>query len=287
MDVSVPSGTDLRHAIAAGASYLAAVQDSRGAFPLTPLQTNSIDSVTDELFASAVVVELAASVLPPASLSATVEYILDRRGSDGFWSWAPDASLPPDADDLACCLGVLAKVGVVLNGDLEARRLRAFWRWRGPFRTWLGSGFWNRRDRDDPVVNCNVLWALRQIGADVRRRERRVIERMVRSHSGPTRYYCHEASVAWAAARAGVAFPQRPPPTSHLAGRPLETALWALADPPSPGPAVALLEMQDDDGGWAAEPWVQGEGAAWESRAVTTAFALAALERLAPGPPAS
>jgi hypothetical protein len=284
MGGSVPSATEVRRAIAAGASYLAAVQDGRGAFPIAPLPANRAETVTDDLFASATVAELAAAVLPRECLSSTAEYILRRRRSDGYWSWSPDGSLPPDADDLACCLGAQVTLGVELDAAAEARRLREFWRWRGPFRTWLGKGYWNSRDRDDPVVNCNVLWALGRIGVDARDRERRVIERMVGSHRGPSRYYCHEASVAWAAARAGVRFPGQCPEGSKLTGRPLETALWALAGSLDIGVAAAcLLGLRDADGGWPAEPWVQGDGGTWESRPVTTAFAIAALS-LAPGP---
>ena len=229
------------------------------------------------------VLALAAPVLPAESVARAAGFILSRRDRRGLWGWAPDGSLPPDSDDTACCLGALVRAGYVLDGAREARLLRRFWRWRGPFRTWLARGSWNARDRDDAVVNCNVLWALHALGAPVRPRERRSVERMVGGQRGPTRYYCSEASVAWAASRVGIATPAlRPPPPESLVGHPLECALWLLAENrPEPARARLLLAMQEADGGWRAEPWLQGYVGRWESRAVTTAFAIAALSRLA------
>jgi len=265
---------------------LAECQEADGGFPLVPVASRPLGSAGDSLFSTATVLALAAPLLPAECVSRAAAYILERRDGRGLWAWAADGSLPADADDTALCLGALARIGAAVDGRRDARLLRKFWRWGGPFRTWLASGGWNRRDRDDPVVNCNVLWALRELGAPVRAAERRAAGRMVAAHRGPSRYYCSEASVAWAAARVGIATPRlRPPPGSALAGRPLECALWSLAAPAPPAEAAALLlEMRDADGGWRAEPWVQGVPGTWESRPVTIAFVLAALSRLAPVP---
>jgi hypothetical protein len=288
MDTSgaAPSALDLRGATAAAAGVLAESQEAGGGFPLVPVAARPPGSATDSLFSTATVLALAAPVLPAECVSRAAAYILGRRDGRGLWAWAADGSLPPDADDTACCLGALARIGAPVDGRRGARLLRKFWRWGGPFRTWLARGAWNARDRDDPVVNCNVLWALGELGAPVRGAERRSAERMVAAHRGPTRYYCSEASVAWAAARVGIATPRmRPPPDPALAGRPLECALWSLAAPAPPaGAAALLLDMREADGGWRAEPWVQDNLGAWESRPVTIAFVIAALSRLAQVP---
>jgi len=277
---------DLRRAVAAAAGVLAGSQEADGGFPLLAVASRPLGSAGDSLFSTAMVLALAAPVLPAECTARAATYILDRRDGQGLWAWAADGSLPPDADDTACCLGALARAGATVDGRRGARLLRKFWRWGGPFRTWMARGGWNARSRDDPVVNCNVLWALTELGAPPRAAERRAVERMVAAHRGPTPYYCSEASVAWAAARVGIATPSlRPPADSALAGRPLECALWSLAAPTPPAAAAALLlDMRDADGGWRAEPWVQGNPGTWESRPVTIAFVIAALERLASTP---
>lgn len=270
--------------MAGAAGILAESQEADGGFPLVPVASLPLGSAGDSLFSTATVLALAAPVLPAECVTRAAAYILDRRDPRGLWAWDADGSLPPDADDTALCLGALARIGSTVDGRQGARLLRKFWRWGGPFRTWLARGGWNARDRDDPVVNCNVLWALRELGTPVRAAERRSVERMVDAHRGPTRYYCSEASVAWAAGRVGIATPWLcPPPDSALAGRPLECALWSLAAPAPPaGAAALLLDMRDADGGWRAEPWVQALPGTWESRPVTIAFVIAALSRLAP-----
>lgn len=279
---AVPSGLDLRNGIAAAAGVLAESQEADGGFPLAAIASEPLGSPGDSLFSTAMVLALAAPALPAECVRRAAAYVLGRRDARGLWAWAADGSLPPDADDTACCLGALARIGATVDGREGARLLRKFWRWRGPFRTWLARGAWNARDRDDPVVNCNVLWALRELGAPARAVELRAVRRMVAAHRGPSRYYCSEATLAWAAARVGILTPLlRPPPDSALAGRPLECALWSLAAAtPRTETAALLLEMRDADGGWRAEPWVQGNPGAWESRAVTIAFAIAALSRL-------
>jgi hypothetical protein len=281
---AVPSAADLRRAIAAGAEVLAESQEADGGFPLAPVLSEPLGSAGDSLFSTATVLALAAPVLPAACVSRAAGYLAERRDGRGLWAWAADGTLPADADDTALCLGALARTGVPLDRRQGARLLRKFWRWGGPFRTWLASGGWNGRDRDDPVVNCNVLWALGELGAPIRTAERRTVAAMVAAQRGPTRYYCSEASLAWAAARVGIPAPRlRPPHDAALARQPLECALWALAAPtPKVGTAALLLEAREPDGGWAAEPWVRGQPGVWESRAVTIAAAIAALLRLAP-----
>jgi hypothetical protein len=284
--VSAVTAADVRDAIGDAARVLAASQEPDGGFPLAAIAGRPLGSAGDSLFSTAMVLALAGPVLPRECVGRAAAFIVDRRDARGLWGWAADGSLPPDADDTACCLGALARIGAGVDGREGARLLRKFWRWNGPFRTWLAKGGWNRRDRDDPVVNCNVLWALAELGARVRPWERRAVERMVARHRGPSRYYCSEASVAWAAARVGIPTPWlQPPPAPALRGHPLECALWTLAaERPCAAAAGTLLEMREADGGWAAEPWVQGNPGTWESRPVTIAFVIAALSRLHPAP---
>src|SRR3954451_23395290 len=241
---ATPSVADLRRAVSEAAAVLAGSQGADGGFALVPVASQPQGSPGDDLFSTATVLALAAPVLPEECVARAAAYILGRRDKRGLWGWAADDSLPPDADDTAICLGALARAGAGVDREEAARLLRKFWRWSGPFRTWLASGAWNKRDRDDAVVNCNVLWALRELGVPVRGAELRSVRSMVAACRRPTRYYCSEASVAWAAARIGIATPSlRPPPDDALAGRPLECALWSLAAAPAGSRAALLLDM--------------------------------------------
>jgi hypothetical protein len=138
---------DLRHAITSAAAVLAESQDADGGFPLVPIASLPLGSAGDSLFSTAMVLALAAPVLPAECVARAAAYILGRRDGRGLWAWAADGSLPPDADDTACCLGALARIGAAVDGRQGARLLRKFWRWGGPFRTWLAKGGWNARTR--------------------------------------------------------------------------------------------------------------------------------------------
>jgi hypothetical protein len=281
---AAPSAADIGRAWRTAAALLADSQEPDGSFNLAAVASLPRGGPDDNLFSTATVLALASSTLSPDRLSRAGTYIRERRLEGGLWGWGTDGTLPPDSDDTAVCLGALVRIGVDLDVRREARLLRRFWRWGGPFRTWRGNGGWQARDRDDAVVNCNVLWALREIGARLKPAELRVVRRMVAAQDGPTRYYCSPASLAWAAARVDLATPQLNPPTgADLWERPLECALWSLAGriPANEG-AAALLAMREADGGWSSEPWVRGLVGAWQSRPVTIAFALAALRRAAP-----
>lgn len=277
-----PSPADLRASMQAAAKRLAEMQRAEGDFELTASSTKPPESATDNLFATATVISVAGRFLPDTCVTRAARYIMERREPNGLWAWAPDGAIPADADDTAICLGALACAGVALDGQRDARLLRKFWRWGGPFQTWLAKGGWSERSRDDPVVNCNVLWALRMLGVRIRSRETNAVRRMLARHSGATRYYCSAGSVAWAAARVGVEAPSLAPPDgAALDGRPLECALWTLALPTPPAAAAGLLmDMNDPPRGGALEAWIMDHKGAWHSEAVTTAFGVAALARL-------
>ncbi len=272
----------IRRSVAAGLRALEEAQEQDGSFALAGVPSSPPVTPADNLFSTAMVLGLLAGELHPQVVARAATYLLDRREADGLWKWAEGAPLPPDSDDTACCLGALARAGATLDRTAGVRQLRRFWRWGGPFRTWLARGAWGARDRDDAVVNCNVLWAIQQLGAAPKRAERAAVGRIVARTQGATRYYCSAAHVAWAAARAGIPAPHLSPP-ANAAGRPLECALWLLAGRElGPGAGTLLLDAQEADGGWPAEPWVQDHSGAWESRPVTAAFAIAALSRIAP-----
>jgi hypothetical protein len=284
--VRAAATADIASAIRAGARYLADAQEADGGFPLVPVHSQPLGALGDNVFSTATILALAGELLPQDRVSRAAAYLLARRGADGLWGWDASRSIPADSDDTACCLGALAAVGATLDRAGDVRLLRSFWRWRGPFRTWAKSRGWNGRDRDDAVVNCNVLWALQVLGAAPRGAELRSVGRLVAAQQGGTRYYCSQGSVAWAAARAGIDVSRLGPPgQASLVGRPLEIALWTLAGRLPPAIAApVLIQAQTADGGWPAEPWVQAYVGAWESRPVTAAFALAALRRIAAAP---
>ena len=275
----------IRRSMTAGLRSLEEAQALDGSFSLLEVSSQPPATPADNLFSTAMVVGLVGRALPADTASRAAAYLLGRRELGGAWAWIERGSLPPDADDTACCLGALASMGAAVDHTDGARVLRRFWRLGGPFKTWLTRGFrgWGSREYDDPVVNCNVLWAMQELGAAPRRAERAAVARIVARARGATRYYSSAASVAWAAARVGLRTPQLPAPAdAALAGRPLECALWSLASPARwPAADALLLDMQASDGGWPAEAWIHDHRGAWESRPVTTAFAVAALARAA------
>lgn len=275
------TAADVRRSVAAGLRGLEEAQEPDGSFALATVPSRPPVTPADNLFSTAMVLGLVPGRLHPEVVARAATYLLDRREADGLWKWAEGAPIPSDSDDTACCLGALALAGAALDRTAGVRQLRRFWRWGGPFRTWLARGAWGSRDRDDPVVNCNVLWAIEQMGVAPKRAEQAAVARIVARATRGSRYYCSAASVAWAAARAGIPTPQLSPP-ANAATRPLECALWLLAGrEPGPGAGALLLDTQEADGGWPSEPWVQDHSGAWESRPVTAAFAIAALSRIA------
>jgi hypothetical protein len=276
------TSAEIRRSVTAALRALEEAQEPDGSFPLTVVPSQPPVTPADNLFSTAMVLGLLPGELSPETVSRATAYLLGRREAQGPWAWVADGSLPPDADDTACCLGALAAVGAALDRAGGVRLLRRFWRLGGPFRTWLARGTWGSRDRDDPVVNCNVLWAIQQLGAAPRRAERAAVGRIVARARGATRYYCSAASVAWAAARVGIPTPRLlPPADALLAGRPLECALWLLASrEPRPAAGKLLLDMQEADGSWPAEAWLHDHRGEWQSQPVTTAFAVAALSRM-------
>jgi hypothetical protein len=161
-----------------------------------------------------------------------------------------------------------------------------FWRADGgPFETWRNQGTWSARERDDPVVNCNILIALRLLGAPPTEEERAGVARFVGQKVHGSRYYCSPYTIAHAAFRAGLDRAALPP---IAVARPRANDLigylqWLCSIPERDETLLApVLAAQHPEGFWPIAPWVTGEGDPkwyWGSPALTTAIAIEALAR--------
>jgi len=278
-------------AIARGSAALARLQAPDGSFPLrTRLDVpwwrrGSRWRPCGPLFATAYILLCAGRLLPAASVARALDYLRRQRRPDRLWDYDPAIGIPPDVDTAACALAALALHGAEAS-DLEggAALLRGFWRpAEGPFRSWQAGGMWSLPERDDPVVNCNVLYALRLLGSPPTAAESGAVRRLLARSREGSRYYCAPSTIAHAARRAGLepaalpAIARARPAPGDLAA----VAQWLCGLPP--GDAAlrrALLDAQRRDGSWPAAPWVQAVGQPrplWGSSAVTTALALEAL----------
>jgi hypothetical protein len=212
-------------------------------------------------------------------------YIRSERRPDGLWEFDKVIGLPPDSDVIACALAAFAQHGEpsdVAGGEML---LRAYWRpVTGPFRTWK-AGPLSGAERDDPVVNGNVLFALRLLGSPATHSELASVNALF--HRSPrSRYYCHVSTIAHAAARGGLDLSvlspaiSTPPPAIDLLG----AIQWLCAAPATEPKLIdEILRSQRSDGGWSIYPWVTAQRAPrpyWGSPAVTTALAIEALDRM-------
>lgn len=196
--------------------------------------------------------------------------------------------MPPDSDCTACALAALARVGVPLDAGVEAERLRQFWRpERQRFRTWNVAGPWSIPERDDPVVNANVVFALAALGQPATAAERAGVAAYLAGCGGGSRYYVAPATIAHAAHRAGLD-PDDLPPSARSRprrGDRIGTIQWLCAGHAGdPEATRRLLATQRPDGSWPALAWVTAVGLptpCWGSSAVTTALAVEALGPLA------
>jgi hypothetical protein len=189
-------------------------------------------------------------------------------------------------DDTACAIAVLARHGERDVGSHDAALLRSFWRADGgPFQTWRGTGVWSERDRDDAVVNCNVLHALARIGAPGTSAEIAAVQSLIRQSTGGCRYYCSPTTIAYAARRAGLpldglsaAIVACPGPGNEV----LPSAQWLSTVRRWDSEAIArVLAAQSQDGTWPTEHWFTGAGdpiPVWGSRGISTALCVEALD---------
>jgi hypothetical protein len=191
------------HAISTGIEALARMQARDGSFPLWA-GTNQWGAC-GPLFSTAYVMIGAGGLLPAPQVARAMEFIRRQRRPDGLWEYDPAMRVPPDSDCTACSLAALAMHGTASDVAGAADVLRAFWREpRGPFRTWPAAGMWALPERDDPVVNCNVLFALRLLNAPATARETQAVQGLLARTGGIPRYYCSPATTLHAASRAGL-----------------------------------------------------------------------------------
>lgn len=269
--------------ITAGVAALVRMQAADGSFPLQARTSAGPWTPCGPLFATAAAVLAAGKLLPPQALARSVGFIRRCRRPDGLWEFDPALGVPPDSDDTSCALAALALHGGSSGLENGAGLLRSYWRPDGgPFRTWHGEGMWAQRDRDDPVVNCNIIFALACLGAPATPAELAAVRRLVRL-SRRTRYYCAPAAIAYAARRAGLPRDALPPVAS---ARPPADDLLACAQwlcgmrQDDPELVAAVLAAQRPDGAWPAGAWCTGAFVppiVWGSPAVSTAYALEAL----------
>jgi hypothetical protein len=269
--------TALSRAMAA----LALMQGTDGSFPQAFQEKGSGWKKCDPIFSTLTIMLAMGSRLPAAAAAAATAYVVSRRGQDGLWEFDASLRIPADSDVTACALAVLVRHGSGLTTAGDAALLRSFWRENGgPFRTWADrSGFWDSRDRDDAVVNGNILLALRELGSPGTAAEIESVMELVRRSLKGTRYYCSPATIGYALRRSGVEVSQLP---ARLARRPgfgdgvLPVAQWLSMARQWDDAAIGfVLDRQEAHGGWAEEKWFTGEAKipiVWGSGAISTAL---------------
>ena len=238
------------------------------------------------LFSTAYIMLGAGRLLAPDAIGRAAAYIRGQRRADGLWDYDPELRIPPDSDCTACALAALALCGASPEGAADAALLRAFWRpGGGPFQTWNVPGQWSIPERDDAVVNCNIVLALRLLGSPATPEELDAVRQLVGRSEKGSRFYYAPSTIAHAASRAGLGWGVLPP---VAAARPqaddlVGYAQWLCALPDSEGGLTApVLAAQRPDGSWPTSDWVTGESTPkpfWGSSAVTTALAVEALAR--------
>jgi Prenyltransferase and squalene oxidase repeat len=273
-------------AISAGIAALARMQAADGSFPLFTGAELTQWVPCGPLFSTAYIMLGAGGLLPSDNIARAVGFIRGQRRADGLWEYDPAIRIPPDADSTACSLAALALHGDGSDLPGGADLLRSYWRAdEGPFRTWKAAGIWSLPERDDAVVNCNVLLALRLLGSSATTAEEAAVRELLNRSNGHSRYYCAPATIAHAAHRAG--WKQNGLPSSAMASPKTSDLIgcvqWLCAMPKSDAALIAgVLCAQRADGSWPLWPWVTGAGNPkpfWGCPAITTALAVEALCR--------
>lgn len=263
------------------ARMVTGIQRGLGRAPQTP--TGPVME-QDPTFATSYILMGAGRWLPAQSISRAGEFLLTKRDNQGMWAWGElfGQPLPPDADSTACALAALALNGFPLDRAAEAERLRRFWR---PdlqrFRTWIAEGPFSIPERDEPVANANVLFALKALGQPPTSAEQAGVCQYLGSCRSGSRYYCSPANMAHAAHRAGLD-PQCLPRTASVrpgSGDLIGSIQWLCAGHVGDQPVTErVLAAQRADGSWPPLAWVKGVGVPyWGSAAVSTALAIEAL----------
>lgn len=260
------------------------MQAADGSFPFHSRRGSAPWSPCGALFATAYVMLSGGRGLPRDVAARAVHYLRGQRRPDGLWHYDPALSVPPDSDSTACALAALRLHECPLDAAADAALLRRFWRpGAGPFRTWDAGGMWALQERDEPVANCNIVYALGLLDAPATAAELDSVHGLLRRSIEGPRYYCAPSTIAHAAQRAGLNRSELPaaavarPPAGDLMG----SVQWLCAMPAGdPAIAEAVLAAQRPDGSWPIANWVTAVGRPtpyWGSPALTTAFAIEAL----------
>lgn len=271
-----------------GLSALVSMQKPDGSFPVYQRVRFKPWWECHPLFSTTSVLLAVADLLPLDNISRAIGFVLDSRRKDQTWEYAPDFGIPADSDDTACSLAVLARYDKNLVKASDVDLLRSFWRSDGgPFQTWKASGYWSNRDRDDAVVNCNILLALKELGSQPTDDEKEAVYRLINNNRNGTRYYCSPLTIGYAAQRAGLDIDTLP---SQVTNRPkskrlvLPMAQWLSIFQQWDADMVAnILAAQSHDGHWLAENWFRAVGKpppVWGSPAISTALCIEALHKV-------
>ena len=268
-----------------GIQALIALQQPDGSFPLYQRKGRKSWDECHALFSTVSVLLAVAPLLPYDVVSKAVKYILACRRSDGTWEFDPALGIPADADDTACALAVIARHDTSLVSASDTRILRSFWRPdKGPFRTWQADSIWAIRERDDAVVNCNVIHAIKETGGNPTTQEIEAVIRLIQSSTDGCRYYCSPETIGYAAIRAGYAFESLP---EKITKKPktregiLPMAQWLSITRQRDDDIVSrIISAQTKDGSWPSERWFTAIGnptPVWGSPAISTALCIEAL----------
>lgn len=273
-------------ALTRGLAAIASMQRSDGSFPFLHRRKDEEWQECPSMFSTVTVLLAVGNFLPDEALSSGADFALSCRRRDGAWEYNPNLDIPACSDDTAFALAVIARKSSNLVTAADATLLRSFWRPDGgPFRTFqIGSGEeWSGRDRDDAVVNCNILFGLNEIGAPAKADEiDAVIGQTQRDQSG-SRYYCSPMAISHAAVRAGISLDLLPPALlvrPNLKHGVLPTAQWLCARRIWDDDAVVhLLARQTKEGHWPVEALCRTVVPEyWGSPAVSTALCVEALQ---------
>jgi hypothetical protein len=285
----MPGSTAARAATARDRALaaLASQQGPQGDFPFFVLHPGG-ERPAHGLFSTVTVLLAAGPQLPLQCRERALDFVLACRRADGMWHYDPSLPIPADADDTACALAALARLRPSSCRRADAALLRSYWRPDGgPFKTWhSGEEMWSSRERDDAVVNANVLLALDALGAQPLEPERLAVAELVSRSAQRTRYYGSPWTVAYTALRAGVpaqsvpAAQRQRPARSHGC---LALAQWLCTWEAGDSEALAMLmDAQRADGSWPAETWCTDNEQDWGCSAIVTALCTQALCLAAP-----
>lgn len=273
----------IRSAARSGVEALEAMQGKDGSFELVMWVRGGEQVLSHHLFASAWVLISAGRHLSQETVQRAAGAVQTARSQNGTWNFDPSRGIPNDADSTSCALLALASSGRP-PGEPECSLLRSQWRQeRQRFATWFSDDErWRGADRDDPVVNLNILAALQQHASPASDVERSGVARYLATVPPTSRYYCDPMTIPYAAHRVGVPLDLgRHRAWGRPGGRSTTTSIahWITINDTTDESLVAtLLSRQLADGSWPAEPWFTGVNEPyWGSRAVTTAFCVEAL----------